>query len=251
MLIYLLSSRQVRDSTAAILFTIALFILPARLDFLDSFSKDPSKRPKQSSPGLLTWKLIHDKMHWNMLFVLGGGFAISKGITSSNLDELIGEQLKGLKELNELLVLFLVCLFAEYVTEVTANVAISTIILPILVQLVVLLFLCILLTNFWVLIENLIYFFQCVQIRIHPMYLVLPATLCFSFSFHLPVGTPPNSIASAAGHIRTLDMIIAGIGPSIITLLIVTSTFPTYGVYVFDLHEFPKWAEKVALPWAL
>lgn len=72
-----------------------------------------------------------------MLFVLGGGFAISKGIMSSNLDDLIGEHLRGLRGLNELLILFLVCLFAENVTEFTANVAIATIVLPILVQLVI------------------------------------------------------------------------------------------------------------------
>lgn len=71
---------------------------------------------------------------------------------------------------------------------------------------------------------------------------MLPAALCCSFSFHLPVGTPPNAIASAAGHIKTKDFVIAGIGPSIITIVITSLSFATWGVYVFNLNEFPEWA---------
>lgn len=50
--------------------------------------------------------------------------------------------------------------------------------------------------------------FQCIALRIHPLYLMLPASLCCSFSFHLPVGTPPNTIAITAGHIKTRDFAI-------------------------------------------
>lgn len=78
--------------------------------------------------------------------------------------------------------------------------------------------------------------------RIHPLYLMLPATLCCSFSFHLPVGTPPNAIATAAAHIKTRDFAIAGIGPTVITLLVTTVAFSTWGTYVFNLSEFPDWA---------
>lgn len=91
-------------------------------------------------------------------------------------------------------------------------------------------------------IDNYALNFQCVAIKIHPLFLMLPAGICCSFSFHLPVGTPPNAIAAAAGHIKTRDFVIAGIGPTVITLIITTAVFSTWGVYVFDLHEFPEWA---------
>lgn len=74
---------------------------------------------------------------------------------------------------------------------------------------------------------------------------MLPAAMCCSFSFHLPVGTPPNAIASAAGHIKTNDFIIAGIGPTIITLIVTVFSWNTWGVYVFDLYEYPSWAEPL------
>ncbi|XP_032676444.1 protein I'm not dead yet [Odontomachus brunneus] len=208
---------SVKDSTAAVFVTIVFFILPAKLDFLHAFDKDPHKRPTQPSPALITWKTIHQKMHWSLIMVLGGGFAISAGSTSSGLSEMLGQSLSGLQKINVVAILVIVCLFAETVTELTANVAVANIILPVLAE-------------------------MCVAIKIHPLYLMLPASLCCSFSFHLPVGTPPNAIASAAGHIRTKDFMFAGIGPSIVTLIITVATFPTWGTYVFNLSKFPEWA---------
>ncbi|OAD57871.1 Protein I'm not dead yet [Eufriesea mexicana] len=152
-----------------------------------------------------------------LLVFLGGGFAISAGSISSNLSSILGNALTALQSINPLAILFIVCVFAETVTELTSNVAVANIILPVLAE-------------------------MCVALRIHPLYLMLPASLCCSFSFHLPVGTPPNAIATAAGHIKTRDFAIAGIGPSVITLLITIIAFSTWGTYIFSLSEFPDWA---------
>ncbi|CAL1679279.1 unnamed protein product [Lasius platythorax] len=212
-----ITNLPVKDSTAAICVTILFFIIPSKLDFLHAFDKDPHKRPVKPSPGLITWKMINQKMHWSLIFVLGGGFAISEGSTTSGLSAMLGQSLIGLQKINVVAILLIVCLFAENVTELTANVAVANIILPVLAE-------------------------MCVAIRIHPLYLMLPAALCCSFSFHLPVGTPPNAIASAAGRIKTRDFIIAGIGPSVITLIVTVTAFSTWGTYVFKLSEFPEWA---------
>ncbi|XP_036148964.1 protein I'm not dead yet isoform X2 [Monomorium pharaonis] len=212
-----ISNVSIKDSTAAACVTILFFMIPSKLDFLYAFSKDPRKRPTKPSLGLITWKMINDKLHWSLIFVLGGGFAISEGSTTSGLSEMLGQYLIGLKKINIVAILLIVCFFAENVTELTANVAVANIILPVLAE-------------------------MCVAIKIHPLYLMLPAALCCSFSFHLPVGTPPNAIASAAGHIKTKDFMIAGIGPSIITLVVTAVAFSTWGTYVFNLSEFPEWA---------
>lgn len=128
--------RSVKDSTAAVFVTIVFFILPAKLDFLHAFDKDPQKRPTQPSPGLITWKTIHQKMHWSLIMVLGGGFAISDGSTTSKLSEMLGQSLSGLQKINVVAILIIVCLFAETVTELTANVAVANIILPVLAEMV-------------------------------------------------------------------------------------------------------------------
>lgn len=125
-----------KDSTAAIAFTILLFMIPTKLDFLKAFSRDPSKRPTKPSPALMNWKTIHEKMHWSLILVLGGGFAIAAGSTSSGLSVKLGQTLEGLRFMNSIVMLFIVCLFAESVTELTANVAVANIILPVLAEMV-------------------------------------------------------------------------------------------------------------------
>lgn len=128
--------RSVKDSTAAACMTIIFFILPAKLDFLHAFDKDPRKRPTKASPGLITWKMIHEKMHWSLIMVLGGGFAISAGSTSSGLSGMLGQSLIGLQKINVVAILLIVCFFAENVTELTANVAVANIVLPVLAEMV-------------------------------------------------------------------------------------------------------------------
>lgn len=84
--------------------------------------------------------MIHEKMHWSLLFVLGGGFAIATGSSSSGLSKMLGNSLSGLKDYNSFTILVLVCLFAECVTELTANVAVANIILPVLAEMVIVFF---------------------------------------------------------------------------------------------------------------
>lgn len=33
----------------------------------------------KAPPAILTWKTVNDKMPWNILILLGGGFALAKG----------------------------------------------------------------------------------------------------------------------------------------------------------------------------
>uniref|UniRef100_A0ABD2WG51 Protein I'm not dead yet n=1 Tax=Trichogramma kaykai TaxID=54128 RepID=A0ABD2WG51_9HYME len=212
-----ITNQEVKDSTAAIGLIILLFIIPSRLDFFRAFSSDPDRRPIKPAPALISWKIINEKMHWGLMFVLGGGFAIAAGSQNSGLSRMLGEALSGLKSMNPIWIMIIVFIFCETATELTSNVAVANIILPVLAE-------------------------MCVAIKIHPLYLMVPATLGCSFSFHLPVGTPPNAIVSAAGKIPTKNLIIAGFGPSIITAIFTVGTFATWGVYSFGLHEFPSWA---------
>lgn len=128
--------RHVKDSTAAACVTILFFVLPSKLDFLRAFDSDPINRPTKSSPGMISWKMINQKMHWSLILVLGGGFAISAGSTSSNLSSIVGNALVALQFINPFAILVIVCVFAETVTELTSNVAVANIILPVLAEMV-------------------------------------------------------------------------------------------------------------------
>lgn len=128
--------RKIKDATPAIFIVISLFMIPANLSFFNYFKKNSKDLPKQPSSGLITWKFINQKVPWSLIFLLGGGFALAEGGRASGMSEILGQSLTGLKTLPPLLLLFIVCLTAQCLTEFTSNVAIANIILPVLGEMV-------------------------------------------------------------------------------------------------------------------
>lgn len=89
--------------------------------------------------------------------------------------------------------------------------------------------------------------FQSLALRIHPLYLVFPAGLACSMAFHLPVSTPPNALVAGYAHIRSKDMAIAGIGPTIITIVVLFVFCQTWAMVIYpNLDTFPEWAQIAA-----
>jgi sodium-dependent dicarboxylate transporter 2/3/5 len=82
----------------------------------------------------------------------------------------------GLGELPLWVIVLLLSLFVCFLTEITSNTATSNVLLPIIGALGV-------------------------AIKVHPLVLMIPATLCCSFAFCLPMATPPNLLAFATGKI--------------------------------------------------
>lgn len=95
-----------------------------------------TKRPKKSSEGLITWKVIETKMPWSLMFLLGGGFAISKGSVASCMAKRVGEALVPLRFLPPIVILAIVCFFEGFITEFTSNVGVANITLPVIAQMV-------------------------------------------------------------------------------------------------------------------
>ena len=79
-----------------------------------------------------------------------------------------------------------------------------------------------------------------------PLYLMIPAALVTSYSFRLPVGTPPNAIITVTGNLPVKSLMIGGCGPAIYSVLITIAMFPTWGTYVYEINEFPDWAKPEA-----
>lgn len=67
-------------------------------------------------------------------------------------------------------------------------------------------------------------------------------------AFHLPVSTPPNALVAGYAHIRSKDMAIAGIGPTIITIIVLFIFCNTWAMVIYpNLDTFPEWANKTRL----
>ncbi|KAK9295237.1 hypothetical protein QLX08_010380 [Tetragonisca angustula] len=214
---------DLRDSVPVIFVSIMMFFIPKDFNFLRTWSKDPAKRPFKSSEGLITWDVIQRKMPWSLMFLLGGGFAISRGSMASGLAKKIGETLVPLRYLPAFLIMLIVCFFIGTITEFTSNVGIANITLPVIAQ-------------------------MCVAMEMHPMYLMVPATISCSFSFRLPVGTPPNAIITVVGNMPTQSLMIGGCVPSIYGLIINCINFVTWGMFIHNIKEFPAWATSGYTP---
>ncbi|KAL0127213.1 hypothetical protein PUN28_005485 [Cardiocondyla obscurior] len=213
---------DVGDSVPGIFVCILMFFIPKDPNFIYCCSQDPVKRPKKSSEGLITWKMIGTKMPWSMIFLFGGGFAISKGSVASCMAKRFSDALVPLRYLPPVVILVIVCLFEGIITEFTSNIAVANITLPAIAQ-------------------------MCVAMEMHPMYLMIPATLMCSFSFRSSVGTPPNAIISVAGYIPPGWLIASGCVPAIYSLIVEIISFLTWGTFIFGIKDFPIWAMRVPM----
>ncbi|XP_072547212.1 Na(+)/citrate cotransporter [Salminus brasiliensis] len=214
-------AEYVTDATVAVFIAVLLFILP---------SKPPQfccGAPAGSSPAtptsaLLTWKVAQKKMPWNIVLLLGGGFALAKGSEVSGLSKWLGNQLTPLHSIPPWAIAIVLCLLIATFTECTSNVATATLFLPVLAS-------------------------MSQSIGMNPLYVMVPCTLSASFAFMLPVATPPNAIVFSYGYLKVSDMAKTGIMMNIIGIFCITLAINTWGKAMFHLDHFPTWANRTGL----
>ena len=137
----------------------------------------------------------------------------------SGLAQWFGEQLTLLGTVPLIVMILLTCGTLTFMTELTSNVATTTLFMPILAS-------------------------AAVAIGAHPFLLMIPATISASCAFMLPVATPPNAIIFASGYVSVPQMARAGIylnliGMVIVTLLTYFIIVPLMGITT----SLPLWAQ--------
>ena len=158
----------VDDGTVAMVAAMLLFLVPVQ----------------QGKP-ILRHEAI-GRLPWEILVLLGGGFALAMGMKHSDLSLLIGEQMGFLAGVPLPLMLLGIALAITFLTEVTSNTATTQVMLPVLAAVAV--------------------------AGGHDVTgMLLAATLAASCAFMLPVATPPNAIIFATERIKMQDMVKAGI----------------------------------------
>ncbi|NXD00528.1 S13A2 protein, partial [Certhia familiaris] len=214
------NTSYVTDATVAVFISMLLFILPSGFSSQDKEEKQTGGRARfRAPPPLLDWKIVQEKMPWNIVFLLGGGFALAKGSEESGLSEWLGTKLTPLQNIPHPAIAFLLCLLIATFTECTSNVATTTLFLPILAS-------------------------MAEAICLNPLYVMLPCTLSASLAFMLPVATPPNAIVFSYGQLRVIDMAKAGFVLNILGVLTISLAINTWASSLFQLHTFPSWANK-------
>ncbi|XP_068566308.1 solute carrier family 13 member 2-like [Cebidichthys violaceus] len=211
----------VTDGTVAILMASFFFCIPSKLPRCCGMSEDGA--PAEAPSPLLSWNVVHEKMPWNILLLLGGGFALAHGSEKSGLSLWLGESLIPLQSIPPFAISILLCLLVAMFTECSSNTATTTLFLPILAS-------------------------MATAIKIHPLYVMFPCTISASLAFMLPVATPPNAIAFSYGNLKVMDMAKAGFVLNFVGVITINIAINTWGVPMFQLNTFPSWANVTKAP---
>ncbi len=175
----------------------------------------PAKRAKGR---LMDWETAV-RLPWGILLLFGGGFALASGFKETGLTSWIGEKFLPLAGTSPKLLVLATSSLLTFLTEVTSNTATTEMILPLLASIAV-------------------------SLHIHPLLLMIPATLSASCAFMLPVATPPNAIVFGSGRVPIQTMAKAGILMNILGIILIFLTLFTLGTFLFGItpDALPAWA---------
>ncbi|MCO4795450.1 MAG: SLC13/DASS family transporter [Bacteriovoracaceae bacterium] len=152
--------------------------------------------PSRNGGRLLDKRAI-EEIPWSTILLFGGGFALAKGIQSSGLSAAIGAQFAGLGDVTPSLVVSGLTLGMSLLTELTSNMASTEMLLPILASIAK-------------------------SSGIHPLSLMVPATLAASCAFMLPAATAPNAIIFGSNKVKIIDMVKVGFLINIVSVVIIS-----------------------------
>ena len=168
------------DEGIALLGAITLFLLPSK---------------KENKP-LLEWKDT-EKLPWGILLLFGGGLALATIFENNGIMQSVNQILASYSGFSILTILFIVVFIGIFVTEIMSNLALVTLMVPVV-------------GNF------------SLSLGLPPEYLCIPLTLAASCAFMLPVGTPPNAIVFSSGFIKIHEMAKIGFILNIFGVILIT-----------------------------
>lgn len=138
------------------------------------------------------------RLPWDIVVLLGGGFALAFGMQEAGLSAWIGEQLQFLNTVPPLFMLLGIAVVIIFLTEITSNTATTQVMLPILAA-------------------------ASLASHLDVSANLLVAALSASCAFMLPVATPPNAIIFGTGFVTMDRMVKAGIRLNLIMIFLVTT----------------------------
>ncbi len=148
---------------------------------------------------VVSWKEVQEKTDWGVLFLFGGGLALSAILGTSGASMFMARLLGATLEAWPLWVIIaaVVC-FVIFMGELTSNTASAALLVP-------------------------IFFTMATEFNLPANQLVLPLALATSCSFMLPVGTPPNAIVFGTGQVPQRAMMKVGFYLNMVFVILITA----------------------------
>jgi len=169
------------DTIIALLCAVALFICP-------------SGKQEKKNDALLEWSDT-SKMAWGILLLFGGGISLANALEKVGLIQELGVWLAQFSG-NGLVLMVVICLITIFLSEFMSNVAQVIVFAPVVSS-------------------------MADALGMNPLMLGIPMTLAASCASMLPMGTPPNAIVFASGHIRLNQMTRAGLVMNLVAVVII------------------------------
>ncbi|MGQ0740094.1 MAG: SLC13 family permease [Bacteroidota bacterium] len=184
---------KLNDTVIAMLCAVVLFASPSGVHQQQAGYNEADESNFQGA--LLEWADTK-KMPWGILILFGGGLALAAGLEKAGLIGQLGQWLSHFAG-GGFMLLLLVTVLSVFISEVMSNIAQVMVFAPVV---------CTLAT----------------AVGMNPLQLGVAMTLASSCAGMMPMGTPPNAIAFASGHIKLKQMLKAGFVMNIVAILLIT-----------------------------
>jgi solute carrier family 13 (sodium-dependent dicarboxylate transporter), member 2/3/5 len=149
----------------------------------------------EKSDSILEWDDTQ-KMAWGILLLFGGGISLANGLENAGLMQELGQWLSQFAG-NQFILVLVITIVTIFLSEVMSNVAQVIVFAPVVSS-------------------------MADAIGMNPLLLGIPMTLAASCASMLPMGTPPNAIVFASGHIKLKQMTKAGFVMNIVAVILIT-----------------------------
>ena len=180
------------DNIIALIGAVALFIFPS------GNSKHPDNLNETEEHdfhgSLLEWGDTK-KMAWGILLLFGGGLALAGALEKTGLIKNLGDWLSQYAG-GGFTLLLMVTIISLFISEVMSNIAQVIVFSPVVCSLAD-------------------------SVGMNPLVLGIAMTLAASCASMMPMGTPPNAIVFASGHIKIKEMMKAGFVINLVAIVLI------------------------------
>ena len=145
---------------------------------------------------LLDWEDTR-KMAWGIILLFGGGLSLAGALEQAGIIERLGMAAADWGTAGLFALILGLSALALFLTEIMSNVALVSILLPVVLELAK-------------------------TLGINPLQLAIPVTLAASCAFMLPMATPPNALVFAGGQLKVSDMTRYGIWMNLVSVLLIS-----------------------------
>nr|XP_049699026.1 protein I'm not dead yet isoform X1 [Helicoverpa armigera] len=214
---------HLRVSTPCMMCVVLLFMMPINLDFLKYFKRrtdgNMEPLPTTQTKSCLNWSMLRRDIHWSVPLIIAGSCTLFESLRDSEMNAEFEKFLLMFQGWSRSAVVFVIVVFCKALTEFATNFCVVYAILPSIAKVAVV-------------------------SDVNPHCLMMAATLASSLPFHLMTGSPVNAMVCAYVHIPPWKMMYAGIGPSVIAIIVVWFTVAVWSTAIWtDITLDPEWAD--------